>query len=1149
MRKHLCDKNANNDSWIPVETSEYFSGDSQFSMQLIIREWQGKDQFQIDIDYRCDDFDDCEVHAIPSAMMTLFKQMENDPSIKVSCLSLISEADQKILATYNSTTMDLRIVNVIDAITEQAMAFKEQTALRYDDFTMTYGTMIKKAMAFSALLAKLGVEKGSCVALIASHSPELIISILAILGAGGAFIPFDPRHPKQRIAYVLQNANAMLLITDSLDKIPEGYTGQVLNLTEPSIFSISVNSFPVSPKREDIAYVIYTSGTTGQPKGVAITHGNLANYIEWAVKEYVKSANDVFAFYSSIAADLTITSLFVPLLSGCITDIYAADKPDSVIKVLKDNRCTILKLTPTHLMLLAESSHGNTSLQRLIVGGENLLVSVVRRVDKAFGRNLDVYNEYGPTEATVGCMIHHYNRVADVESSVPIGRPIINTKIYIMNSMLEPVPIGITGELFIGGAGVALGYFNNPEMTAAKFIIWRGELLYSTGDLARFIRSDCIEYLGRIDNQIKLHGHRIETEEIKAVLLNVDGVEKAEVVLWKPPKGNKRLIAYIVGVTSEEVLKEHLKHILPEYMIPTLYVWLEEIPLLTNGKTDIRSLPAPMLTSRDKTSTGVLSETEAILIREVDSLLELNGEVDITDDFIKLGGDSIKAILLSSNIKRFGYDLLVKDIITHTILTDMSACMRQEVFLTKLQNETYGEIELMPPIRWFNKNIKVNKNKYHHRIQIRPTQFLALEILNLAVTELIRHHAILRVNYNNDNKLLFYNENHESIPPSVFFYDLSELTQDSKEIIEFECEKIENNHRINRDLLFALCYFKFSDSSTLVITAHHLLVDGVSWHIIINDLERLLKLNRDKINGALGKPSASYKTWAEIENKKWRDYVDEIPYWVNIERILTEKASNKRTIIKDNAVLHKQKLLTRIIADVHKPYNTTNHDIVTTALSLTLARINETNDVLLQMEGHGRDMQSNEIDITRTVGWMTSMYPVYINIKEKSISELIIEVKRTLQTVPSNGIHYGTLATHSDLLGNIPVDNLYRINYLGEIGTSNDSNRLLIIESFSQELDNREITDCLIDINIAMICDELDLYMRSSYYTHEELKNFADIYNESLQKIITHCLGEQKRHYLPTDFSHVQITDEELKVLLEADDKSSLSPFTGDCNV
>ena len=1118
----------------PIETLEYFSGDSQFSMQLIIREWLGKDQYQIDVEYRCDDFSDCEAHAIPAGMMALFNKIKRNPFIKISRLSLISEDDKKLLSIYNATDMDLNISNVVDAIKTQADISQERVALRQGSDTMTYREMIKKAMSLSALLVKLGVNKGSCVALLASHSSELIISIIAILGAGGFFLPLDPRHPKQRMTYMLQNAKVMHLLTDSIDEIPEGYTGQVINITNLSILKDSANNFPVSPNSEDMSYVIYTSGTTGHPKGVAVKHGSLVNYIKWAAKTYVHSENDVFAFYSSVAVDLTITSIFTPLLSGCELDIYVADKPDSILDILKDNRCTILKLTPSHLVLLAENSEGNTSLQRLIVGGENLLTSVIKKVDRAFGRELDVYNEYGPTEATVGCMIHLYDRNVDVDGSVPIGRPIANTKIYIMNPTLEPVPIGVPGELFIGGDGVALGYINNPELTETKFITWHGDRLYASGDIARLIKPDCMEYLGRIDNQVKVHGHRIETEEIKAALLDIDKVDRAEVILWEPPIGSKRLVAYIVGTASEEYIRHNLSNVLPAYMIPALYVWLYEIPLLTNGKVDIKSLPAPILVNRGKTSANIISETESILIREVDTILALNGEINITDDFIKLGGDSIKAILLSSNIKRYGYDLPVKDIITNTVLSDMIMYMRKDDSMHKPQQEAYGDIDLTPPIRWFNKNIQINKNKYHHRITFRLVQPVDLEILHLAVSELLQHHAILRANYNHEKNLLFYNKSHDFAPPPVFFHDLSGSKKDAKKMIEVICETIENNHRIEKDLLFALCYFQLSENNwCIVITAHHLLVDGVSWHIIIGDLVKLLKLKRENIKGALGQPSASYKEWAEMINSKWRDNTDEIPYWTQVERIIVEKSRHKRIMLKDETAVYRQSYSTQFIADIHKPYNTTDRDILTTALALTIMRINDTGDVLLQMEGHGRNAWIDGIDITRTVGWMTSMYPVYINVSEKTLGKIILEVKQTLQAIPAGGSNYYTLLEHSELLGKVSTDCLVRINFLGEIKTSNDTSTLLIPEMFSLELDAREKTDCLAEFNIAILFDEIHLYMRSSYYEQEDLTNFVSTYYDSLQKIILHCLSEEKRHYLPSDFTHVQLTLKELEILLE----------------
>jgi len=503
------------------------------------------------------------------------------------------------------------------------------------------------------------------------RSAELVVGLFGILKAGAAYLPLDPDYPERRLSFMLQDAKVAVLVTqDSCRKIFGGYKNEIVCLDNDwnRIAQESDKRLSAIVTGENAAYVIYTSGSTGKPKGVIITHGGLANYLKWGIAAYRVSGGCGALVHSSISFDLTNTGLFSPLLIGktvFLTSQGAGVTELAQALITRDNY-SLIKITPAHLRLLSElipADQIDGRVRALVIGGEALHYETL-----TFWRNHDptirIINEYGPTETVVGCCTYEVVANDPHNGPMPIGIPIANTQLYVLDENCQRTATGVAGELHVGGKGVARGYLNHPELTATKFIpnpfsSVPGSRLYRTGDLARYLPSGNLEYIGRADNQIKLRGFRIELGEIEAALAQHPNISDCVAGLEENKRGEKVIVAYVVFGTEQlpafNELRRFLQQQLPEYMVPTTFVSLAALPLTSNGKVDRRSLPG--LGSRLEWQSGQIPPRNGfeIELREIwESVLDVQ-PIGVADDFFEIGGDSIAGVRLFAQVEqRFG---------------------------------------------------------------------------------------------------------------------------------------------------------------------------------------------------------------------------------------------------------------------------------------------------------------------------------------------------------------------------------------------------------------------------------------------------------------------------------------------------------------
>ena len=656
-----------------------------------------ENSFEGSIEYSTDLF---EVHTIRQLCVhykTLLEAIVHNPDQSISSLPMLPERERtQILYEWNDTRAEYPDVCVHELFEQQVARDPDAIAVVFDEQQLSYGELNRRANHLAHYLRKQGVEREVLVGVCLERGLEMVVGLLGIWKGGGAYVPLDPTYPQERLSFMVRDAAVKVVLTNSKHThLFPSASGKTICMDSdwPVIAQESASDLdsPVSPS--NLAYVMYTSGSTGEPKGVMVLHSGLVNYLWWAVKAYLVQAGESVPVHTSISFDLTVTGMYAPLLAGGRIEILPEDAGgQNLVAALRNGKnCSLVKITPAHLALLnqqlrLEEAAGRTKL--FVIGGENLLAESLN-LWREFAPATRLINEYGPTETVVGCCVYEVRADDPSSGSVPIGRPIANTQLYILDRYMNPVPPGVAGELYIGGAGVARGYLNRPGLTQERFIPdpfshRDGARLFKTGDLARYRRDGTLEYLGRIDNQVKVRGYRIELGEIEATLAEHPEVKSCAVLAREDEPGNKQLVGYVSPQKDEsltaEDLRQFLRAKLPEYMVPSQIVFLGSIPLTQNGKVDRKALPAPSHANVSVAQEFVAprSETEELLAAIWIELLKVE-RIGIHDDFFDLGAHSLMAMRAVSKIRDvFGVDLPLATLLEAPTIAALAKILRKK---------------------------------------------------------------------------------------------------------------------------------------------------------------------------------------------------------------------------------------------------------------------------------------------------------------------------------------------------------------------------------------------------------------------------------------------------------------------------------------
>lgn len=694
------------------------SSDPQHHLRLVVHDFDNRGCLQLHFDFNSDLFEPDLQDRAPGHFLALLDAMLTDRSQLVSAVTLANETEQHHLQSLSLGHPSSVIPweppaeTVVQQFEAQVQKTPDEIAITQVgpassvDSSLTYQQLNSRINQLAHLLQQRGIvsetRPETCIGICLPRSIDLLIALWAVLKAGGTYVPLDPNYPEARMAFVLSETQVSWVLTQS--QLASLFSGPVETLTLDTLDlsqqqNHNLNQWPQLNQR---AYILYTSGSTGQPKGVEIEHRSLANYVQWAEQQYVRGQTLAFPLFSPLTFDLTVTSIYVPLLSGGQVIIYPDDGAAidlSLQRIVQDNLVDVIKLTPSHLALVQGQPWG-TKIKALILGGENLKTSLAQTISANRGDSLEIYNEYGPTEATVGCMIHRFEPLSTAKGamsgSVPIGKPVAGTHIYLLDQALNLVPQGDVGEIFIGGPGLARGYLNQVGLTQARFIHRGAERLYRTGDLAFWNPAGQLVYLGRNDRQVKLNSIRIELGEIESILAFHPDIQACAVTLVQsealpatadittdsgpnntPNIGSlistQQLVAYYVGEAAVTDLKTFLARQLPSNWVPLHWVSLNQMPLTAHGKVDWTALPEVQSGDLNATPTFVAPKTpqELQLAKIWQQVLGID-RVGRQDNFFDLGGDSILAIRIAARLTESGYPLSPNLIFQHSTLEDLA---------------------------------------------------------------------------------------------------------------------------------------------------------------------------------------------------------------------------------------------------------------------------------------------------------------------------------------------------------------------------------------------------------------------------------------------------------------------------------------------
>ncbi len=886
---------------------EAHSKTAKFDLTLFMLE--EADHFSGALEYNTDLFDDDTMDRFIEHFKNLLAAMVEQPEVPVSRLPLIGEAEKRtLLQNWNGQpAIPLLSGTVVDMFEQQVEKTPEAVAVELQDESWTYDELNRKANQLAHFLRARNIKQDNLVGVAVERSPQMLMALLGILKAGAAYVPLDINYPAERLQYMIEDAGLNLIITTEAvaEKLP-AHNCEILKLDSDALLINAQSEQNPAVKIEplNLAYVIYTSGSTGRPKGTLIHHQGLANYLNWILRAYPVKKGIGSLVHSTLAFDATVTAIYAPLITGktvyLLPDRAEIDALGQAL--LKYRNFSLIKITPAHLELLSGQippSEADSLTHAFVIGGENLTAEQIAFWQENAPNTL-LFNEYGPTETVVGCVVFEAHQWQG-SGSVPIGRAIPNTRVYVLDSQLNPVPIGVPGELYIGGAGVARGYLNRPDLTAERFIpdpfsSEPGARLYKTGDLVRYLKSGQMEFLGRVDHQVKIRGYRIELGEIENVIREFDAVTDAVALVRNDFANDPRLVAYLIVKDqesfSEQALREHLKQHLPDYMIPGWFVMVENWPLTPNGKIDRKALPRPDYEAGEAQQEYVAPRTaeEEILCGIWQDILHIE-RVGVHHNFFELGGHSLLATQLISRIRdAFGVELPLKDLfeaptVAQLILKIDQARMQAEGVkippLRKVPRSETLPLSFAQQRLWFLDQLSPESPFYNIPAAVRIRGKLNVSALQDALREIIRRHETLRtifVNKDGQPQQVILDEQPFDLP----LVDLEKSKDKGAEVKRFLNEDAMKPFKLDRWPLFRCQLLKLGPTEHIfMFTMHHIISDGWSTNVFMREVGVLYEAFSKGLPSPLPELPIQYADFAAWQRSWLKDEVLEkqLEYW------------------------------------------------------------------------------------------------------------------------------------------------------------------------------------------------------------------------------------------------------------------------------
>lgn len=1028
---------------------------------------------------------------------------------------------------------------LVDLFRQQVKISPTAEAIKFNGYSITYRDLDATSDLVALRLRDYRITQGAIVPICASKSPEFVIVMLGILKSGCAYVPIDPRLPARRLDVILDDIAPQFVITDRDMTLSPGVTLLKLkDLLREEVSRIDDHLIKrlAEPVGSSLAYIIFTSGSTGRPKGVMVNHRSVVNLVKTQSNEFGIRTDDRICLFSNFHFDASVEQVFLALLNGAALVIPSSgilEDTQEIQRFIVAEKITHFHATPGYLINV-HFDPAMKDLRRVIAGAEICSGALAAE----WASHCNFYNEYGPTETTVTA-IEHKCEPGPYEDSVPIGRPIGNTRALILDRNREQLPQGVTGYLYIGGEGVARGYLNRPELTHERFVVDpfsdNGSLLYDTGDLARLLPDGTIAYLGREDDQVKIRGYRVELTEISTLLEQHPAVKQCVVVCRDASSGSRQIVAYIAFKEdgSTDVLSEYLSERLPEYMIPSVWRNVAQFALNSNGKIDRTKLDE---VSEQKTSSAAepRDSIESDLADIWKSLLRKDS-VGIFDNYFEMGGDSIIALQLASRARQRGYMLTPREVFENQTIAELAraAKMNNNYSGKGEQGQLTGEAPLLPIQRMFFEGVITTPSFFNQSVLLGIDRTVKAQDIQQAIDVLVKRHDALRFKYVKE-------ENHWKQYYGDAIIELIVVDQQSKEMgsLAEQCNRWQRTLDIEKGILVRAVLIRTPPSeerNRLLIIVHHLAIDGVSWRILLEQLENLLASRENFLSHGLLPKGTSYRQWASFltDLAQTEEIVSELPYWENIIRSQSDLPvqGDKNAVVynRDMAAFSgalNKKDTDLLLHHIHHAYHSEINDVLLTAFARSVSSFTKQNKVVIGLESHGRHNLHDHVHLEEAVGWFTTLHPVSVNIDGNSgIGYQLRYIKEQLRSVPGNGIGFGLLkylnadSAIRDRLAGSRINIVF--NYLGQV--DNALHKGSVLQTINADTGDHASPDYAQPSRLVCNCwvaeerFEFELSYPAAMFDHHTVATIADVFKSSLIDIIKHCRGRQPVK-TPSDF-------------------------------
>ncbi|MFD3658811.1 amino acid adenylation domain-containing protein, partial [Streptomyces sp. NPDC058620] len=1111
-------------------------------------------------------FDTATVERMAAHLVTLLDALAADAGQHVGEVTLLPDAERHLLVEeWNDTATELPPTGGLhELIAAQAAATPDVVAVLAGERSLTYGALMARANQLAHRLRQAGVGPESVVALCLERSADMAVASLAVWQAGAGYLPLDPAYPLERRQFMMSDTGASVLVAHeavAADLAADGTVDTVLRLDDPAVLA-ELDELPATPPQvrvlpDQLAYIIYTSGSTGRPKGVHVPHRGVTTLAEGMRSLLHAGPGDHVLAFASFSFDASVWEVVMALPTGAtlvVAERQDRTPPERLTSMMRRTAVRLAFMTPTLLGVL--SPDDLPDLATVLVGGER----VEARLTALWHRRLRLLNVYGPTETTIATT----GGEVTADGTPPIGTPFLNERVYILDPSLNPAPIGVAGELFIGGAGVTRGYGGRGALSAERFVAdpfaGDGSRMYRSGDRARRLADGRLEFVGRADNQVKVRGFRIEPGEIEVVLADHPGVRTAVVTAYGSGT-ERKLVAYLVpadmaeGIPSVSELRAFVGERLPKFMVPALFTEMAGLPMTRSGKIDRGALPAPDGANAASADTYVAprTEVERILAEAWAEILGVE-RVGIEDNFFDLGGDSIISIRVVARARDFGVHVTAAQLFDHQTVAGLASVAASESMAVAEQGVVVGDFPLSPIQRWFLGRALPQAAHFNQSTVLEADGRVDPDLLRTAVRALAEQHDALRSRFvQEDGGWVGRLVATETADP-VSVIDASDVDGvDEAAYLEARATEVQASLDLAEGPLFRVAVFDRGDRGPLVlVVAHHLVVDAVSWPVLLEDLISAYgQAEAGSTTVALPAKTTSFMRWTQrlAELAASPELAAEAPYWRAAEAAAAplprDRAGNNSVTSAGEVVATLDTHQTeRLLREVPSAFRTQINDVLLAALGMALTSWARVPSVVVDLEGHGREDVGDDIDVSRTVGWFTSVYPVVLTgAADGDLGALLRRTKEYLRGVPRKGLGYGLLRHLTDWTPDGCAE--VSFNYLSqnaqrtgdrEPATDGGAGRLRpgkgsLGRAWSTEGDRTH----LLDVNCRVSDGRLEMVWAYGTQVHDEatIAALAQRYADILDDLIEYCCRPDTGGHTPSDFPLARIDQAALNRVAE----------------